>query len=195
MWRAYRQLETVSQEGLRPSGADIAAQFSGGLVEVHTEPFSTQPRSWAFADCDVVIAHTGHKLATHEHLRGMKRVNTEELEWIYARAVDALAAGEPDDFFNGVNDYYAELLELGLVAEPTQVIVATLLSKPFVRAVKGCGALGADTVAVFAARENRRYLNETLGELNLQSVADLSVLAKGYEIKIDDETPAKENPV
>jgi mevalonate kinase len=193
IWRAYRQLESVSQEGLRPSGADVAAQFAGGLVEVHTEPFAVQPRKWPFADFDVVLVHTGQKLSTHEHLRGLKRVDTEELEWIYSRAVESLGNESPEIFFDSVNDYHAELLELGLVAAHTQIITTTLLSKPFVRAVKGCGALGSDTVAIFTARENRKFLNATLREMNLSAIGDLSVMAKGYDIKMDEAVASSES--
>ncbi len=197
VWRAYRQLESVSQEGLRASGADVAAQFVGGLAEVHTEPFSVEIKKWPFEDCDVVILHTGVKVATHEHLRGLKRVNTEELEWIYARAVEGLAKKEPDDFYHSINDYHAELLEMGLVAEHTQILSAILLSKPFVRAVKGCGALGADTMAVFVGRDNRERLDELVESLQekyegLRIVCDLSRLSRGYDIKTSESQAAAE---
>jgi len=191
IWRAYRQMETVSPEGLRPSGADIVAQFMGGLSEVHVEPFAGRAFHWPLEDYDVVLAHTGHKVPTHEHLRGLKRVDTDELEWVYTRAIETLEAGEAPAFFESVNDYYAELLELGLVAESTQVAIASLMSKPFVRAAKGCGAMGADVVAIFITKENRDLLTPALKELNLTWKADVSSVDKGFEIKILEDLQAE----
>ena len=188
VWRAYRQLESVSQEGLRPSGADIVGQLMGGLSEVHTEPFAVAKKQWPFDDCDILILHTGLKLATHEHLRGLQRVNTEELAFIYSRANEAFAQEQADEFYNAINDYHAELLELGLVADHTKILTATFLSKPFVRAVKGCGAMGSDTLVVFVGRENRGLVEELISELQesfvgLRCVGDLSQIAKGLEIR------------
>ena len=160
----------------------------GGLSEVHTEPFAVAKKQWPFDDCDILILHTGLKLATHEHLRGLQRVNTEELAFIYSRANEAFAQEQADEFYNAINDYHAELLELGLVADHTKILTATFLSKPFVRAVKGCGAMGSDTLAVFVGRENRGLVEELISELQesfvgLRCVGDLSQIAKGLEIR------------
>ncbi len=185
IWRAYRQLETVSAEGLRASGADLVGQFVGGMCFFHMEPFQARAFHWPFDDYDVVLVPTGAKLPTHEHLRGLKRVNTEELEWIFARASETLNARDAQAFFDSVNDYYAELLEMNLVAEHTQVIVTSLLSKPFVRAAKGCGALGSDVVAVFIAKENREHLEACLSEMGLSMAGDTSQIAQGLQVAIE----------
>lgn len=184
IWRAYRQLETVSAEGLRASGADLVGQFVGGLCKFHMEPFRAKAFRFPFADYDVVLVYTGAKLPTHEHLRGLKRINTDELGWIYSRAVETLAVGDAPAFFDSVNDYYAELLEMGLVAEHTQVIVTTLLSKPFVAAAKGCGAMGSDVVAIFIAKENRDRLNSCLREMKLSVATDVSCLDRGLQVQM-----------
>lgn len=187
IWRAYRQMEMVSDEGLRPSGADVVAQFMGGFSEVHMEPFSGRAFAWPMADYEVILAHTGNKMPTHEHLRGLKRVNTDELEWIYARAIETLEVGDAPAFFDSVNDYYAELLELGLVAESTQVAVTSLLNKPFIQAAKGCGAMGSDVVAVFVSKENAVRAKALLKELGLRYVSDTTQVAKGFLLTEEDE--------
>ena len=186
IWRSYRQLEAVSAEGLRPSGADVVGQYMGGLCGVQTVPFEAKSFRWPFEDFDVVLVPTGKKMATHEHLRGLKRVSTEELEVIYARAMETMAAGDAPAFFDSINDYHAELLEMGFVAEATQVIVTTVLSHPFVRAAKGCGAMGSDVVAIFIAKESREVLNKTLTELGLKIVSSVELLDRGFEIRIDE---------
>lgn len=182
IWRAYRQLETVSGEGLRASGADIVGQFMGGVCSFHRDPFQANVFRFPFEDHDIVLVHTGKKIPTHEHLRGLRRLNTEELGWIYLRAAKTLMVGDDVAFFDSVNDYHAELLEMGLVAEHTQVIVASLLSKPFVKAAKGCGAMGSDVVAIFIAKENRERLNACLSDMNLSIAADTSCLDSGLQI-------------
>lgn len=201
IWRAYRQVETVSLEGLRPSGADIVGQYMGGMCHFQTEPFQAQSYRWPFDDYDVVLAHTGRKTATHEHLRGLQRVETGELEIVFKRAMETLAVHDAPAFFDSVNDYYAELLELGLVAETTQVAVTTLLSQPYVRAAKGCGAMGSDVVAIFVAKENRHLLNQPLYDMNLRVVADTSQIQRGFEVHIEenregrigDDSPEKDH--
>lgn len=188
IWRTYRQMELVSKEGLRPSGADIIAQYAGGLTEIHIEPMNFKSFKWPLEDYCVLLAHTGHKMATHEHLRGLKKVSTEELEWIYARALEMMSMGEAIPFFDSVNDYYGELLELGLVSEATQVIVTSLMTKPFVRAAKGCGAMGSDVVAIFVGIEDKEAALSVIAELELKLIADSNSIEKGFEITIEDET-------
>jgi mevalonate kinase len=191
IWRAYRQMEMVSTEGLKPSGADIVSQYAGGLCEVMTDPFQFKSYKWPFADYSALLVHTGVKLATHEHLRGLKRLDTDELESIYARAMEMMSIGDAPAFFDSVNDYYAELLEMSLVAEQTQVAVATLLSKPFIRAAKGCGAMGSDVIAVFIANQNRELALNLIAELNLKLIADSDTLERGFEITMDDKSGVK----
>ncbi|OFZ15620.1 MAG: hypothetical protein A2Z20_10040 [Bdellovibrionales bacterium RBG_16_40_8] len=180
IWRAYRQMETISSEGLRLSGADLVGQYTGGLCVFQAEPFEAHAFNWPFAEEDVVLVSTGHKLSTHEHLRGLKRVNTEELEWIYKRAMEAIIAHNVQAFYDNVNDYYAELLELGLVAENTQVLATSLLAKPFVHAAKGCGAMGSDVIAIFISKKSRPQLEKTLAALNLRAVTDTSQIDRGF---------------
>lgn len=187
IWRAFRQLEVISHEGLRPSGADIVSQFVGGLCGFQMEPFAARAYRWPLEDYDVVIVPTGSKMATHEHLRGLKRVETDELQSVYSRAMETLAASDAGAFFDSVNDYYAELLEMGLVAEHTQVAVANLMSQPYVQAAKGCGAMGSDVIAVFVAKENRRLLDKALNDLGLRPVADANGIAGGFEMGVEEE--------
>ena len=192
IWRAYRQIEAISSEGLRPSGADIVAQYHGGFCEFATEPFQARSYQWPLQEYDVVLAHTGTKMSTHEHLRGLKRVHTEELEWTYARAMETLASRDAQGFFDSVNDYHAELLELGLVCESTQVSVATLLRQPFVRAAKGCGAMGSDVIAVFVAKEVRPLLDAFLVELGLKYVSDSNNMSRGLLVEIVEDESVKD---
>ncbi len=187
IWRAYRNIETVSDEGLRPSGADIVGQFVGGLCGFQMEPFQAKGFRWPFPDHDVLLIQTGRKTTTHEHLRGLKRMNTEELAWIYARAMETMAAGDAQAFFDSVNDYYAELLEMGLVTESTQVLVTSLLSRPFVRAAKGCGAMGSDVVAAFIAKESRPVVEKLIRELGYEVAADVEQMDQGFQLLEEPE--------
>jgi hypothetical protein len=66
-------------------------------------------------------------------------------------------------------------------------LVATLLAKPFVKAVKGCGALGNDTLAVVFASEHRDHVNAALHELGKTVVADLAGATGGFQMRVEDE--------
>ncbi len=188
IWRDYRNVSAGSRNSnmMGPSGADIVAQFAGGLCEVNLEPFSFSQLSWPFEEFEFTIVRTGKKVATHEHLNEIRRVDTDELNFILERGLDAFETKDSQEFFDAVNDYYGELSELGLVADRTQVYVSTLLAQPFVRAAKGCGALGADTIVVFFATEYRLRMNRFLAELQLPVVTDSRGVSSGFRAQIDE---------
>ena len=188
IWRDYREISGGSRDShtTGPSGADIVAQFAGGLCEVNLEPFSFSQLSWPFEEFDFAIVRTGEKIATHEHLNDIRRIDTDELNFILERGLDAFETKDSQEFFDAVNDYYAELLDLDLVADRTQVYVSTLLAQPFVRAAKGCGALGADTIVVFFAAEYRARMNRFLSELQLPVVTDARGVSSGFRVQIDE---------
>ncbi len=186
IWRDYRNLEITNRSGIKPSGADIVSQFAGGLCEVNLEPFSFQQISWPFEGYEFVLVRTGHKVATHTHLNDLGDIDTGELTWILEQGLDAFETRDAQVFFDAVNDYHCELLELGLVADESQIFISTLIAQPFIRAVKGCGALSGDALAVFFAAENRSRVNRILEELHLPIVADLGALSTGFQMQIDD---------
>src|SRR5690606_22625296 len=111
--------------------------------------------------------------------------------FVFSEAMGALRDQDSARFVDCINDYHAELLELSLVAEHTQVLVASLLNRPFIRAAKGCGAMGSDVIALFVAPENREGLRPLLADLNLDVVADSRSMTTGIDIRplTDGERP------
>ncbi len=187
IWHDYRQIATFgARSGMRPSGVDIVSQFAGGICEVNLEPFSFEALRWPFEEFGVVLARTGQKVATHQHLDELRSLDTEELSWILDRGLDAFEMHDPLAFFDAVNDYHAELLEMGLVADTSQMFISTLLAQPFVKAVKGCGALGGDTLAVFFANEHSSRVSRVLADLQLPIVSDLTGVSSGFRMQIDE---------
>jgi hypothetical protein len=65
------------------------------------------------------------------------------------------------------------------VSEPTQVSVAKLIHQNYVRAAKGCGAMGSDVIAIIIPKEQRAKLNSLLVELGLKYVSDSKNISKG----------------
>jgi mevalonate kinase len=188
-WRAYRMNEYISQEGVRPSGADLVAQTVGGFSLFQSEPFQVGKTQWQSDDYEIVVVHTNQKLATHEHLRGLKNIETDELQWIAQEAMEALNEENWDRYFASVNDYHAELLEMGLVAEHTKNYVASLISKPFVLAAKGSGAMGSDLLTIYIRKENRQHLVQFLEQLNLKILLTSDDVSGG--LIIENDTPFK----
>lgn len=190
--RSLRQL-TTKENGRAPSGADVLAQYVGGICEIDIEDSVLRKRKWPFLDFDVVIVPTGNKLATHEHLDKLGTLNTSELTWIYHEAISALDANNEEAFICAINDYHAELQANGLVCENTEKIISQLAICPFVHAAKGCGAMGSDAVIVMIREESRPELNAVLKKLNLTALADLQHVSTGYQVATDVEMNSLES--
>jgi mevalonate kinase len=160
-WRAFKDLDHGA--GQPPSGADVVAQILGDVTVFAADPFSAQAVKWPFQDLVVMLAPTGQKLATHEHLRERLPVS-DRLMRLAEEGRDALLASDRSRFVAAFTGYAAELEELQLVTTHTRGLIAAAASNPDVIAVKGCGAMGADVMAVLVERpkvhEVEKYLNE-----------------------------------
>lgn len=145
--KTYLQFAS-SKTGVPPSGADLVSQFQGGLLEVDLGKGKLQRHAWPFPQWQVLFFSTGHKLATHEHLIELKDVETSSLRILYQQAMDAFRENQPLAFVEAFRQYQKMLAIKGWQAENTTRILGSIEKADGVVAAKGCGAMGADVIAV-----------------------------------------------
>lgn len=164
MLSAYYQV-AWNGGGLRPSGYDVIAQSQQGCVYVNKQSKIVQSYEWPFADLSFVILHTGKKLATHYHLQSTPLPNPDqiiELSAIVDAGKDAFEQQNSKKIIDCVNDYQQKLSALRLVAPHTVEAIATLKKNPEILAIKGCGALGADTILLITKQDVAASLRDKL---------------------------------
>lgn len=175
MLDAYYEVAWNGQ-GQRPSGADLVAQFKGSLTFFEKRQGKISVARWPFEDLELLLVHTGNKLATHEHLRTLPEFPTEGLERAMLMIHSAFEQVDSSTFVEGVREYAKELIQLNFTCEPTLRLLSDIYQIPGVRAAKGCGALGVDVLAIVTDK------NETSGVMAYCESKGLSVLSSSEKI-------------
>lgn len=166
VWRCYQESQTPQQRG---SGADLIAQWIGGICEVeglastHTPATRSLSTLWdwsAFLIFSTTQTDPTRKVATHSHLAelrargGLPQTVVAELAAVLKRAQDALALdslgrGKSARHLGECLTQYAEILRRNGCESPRTTEDRQILSQfPGVLGVKGCGALQSDTLIV-----------------------------------------------
>lgn len=154
MLSAYYQV-SWSGKGLRPSGYDVIAQSLGGCVYINKKQNLITSLNWSFKTLSFIILHTGIKLATHEHLlKTTLPKQTSDLSELVEKAKQALDNQQEQELIQAINAYHLKLYEYNLVAEHSLKLIKELSKNPEVLAIKGCGALGADTILIITREPN-----------------------------------------
>jgi mevalonate kinase len=172
--------EVAKTEKQTPSGADLVAQVCGGLTYFHKESGKIQTFSWPFQELSLLLLKTQVEVKTHEHLEQLQDFESAELEKIFQDLHLALKKVDEDRFVKAFTAYGEELKRLGFWSPASQEFLKNL-NLDGVKAQKGCGAMGADVVAVIMAK---KALQETLS-VNL--IATEKDIAPGAKIILDQE--------
>lgn len=133
----------------KPSGMDLIAQALGDLVVQTPKENYRKSMDWPFKDLALLLVHTNKKLATHHHLSELATL--PDLERLKTSANDAIQALEIKDetlFIESIKSYAKELHRLDLVATHTRSLLEKFDATPEILAAKGCGAMGADVIAL-----------------------------------------------
>jgi mevalonate kinase len=149
LYQAYLKY-AYNNQGIPPSGADLIAQTQeAGLVYFQSATLSPQSFSWPFRDAHLLLFKTPDKLPTHQHLQTLKNLpDCSALSALVLQGYQALQQQDTLSFIDAITNY-AEILDvLNLTASPTQEILKQIKQHPGCLAAKGCGALGADVIAV-----------------------------------------------
>lgn len=163
--------------GSPPSGYDVLAQRLSGCVCINRQAALCQSYPWPFQDLAFIVLHTGHKLATHQHLKALMPLNN--LDALITIAHSAILACEQRDSFRiiqAVNAYHHELLKRQLVASHSIKAIASLQHEEGILAVKGCGALGADVLLVLVSAKQLVYQIERLSNKGFNLIATSEAL-------------------
>jgi mevalonate kinase len=148
--------------GYSPSGADIIAQLEGGIVEFAKADRAIQKHGWPFDDLEFLFVPTGNKVATHDHLRDLGRVDVTVFSAHANSACAALVSRDSARFVGAMRGYADELERQTLVHPDTVAILQRLDALPGVLARKGCGALGADVVVAIVRSDSAKAIAATI---------------------------------
>ena len=169
--------------GLAPSGADLVAQIEGRLCAFDGLNNSATSSDWPFTDLDFALIRTGTKLATHDHLQGRAAALApiDQLRDMARAAITALDAQDKFSFCAAIEAYGSTLAASGLVAERTQIILASVRAAlgSDLLAAKGCGAMGADVILLIFAKDANARIDRYLAAQGLARVASSQDLTQG----------------
>lgn len=190
VWKLYRELN--ASDPLPPSGADLVAQWQGGVVFFDGSDEHCMDL-WPLFDWSNLLVFSatgleGRKVPTHQHLELLSRIGfphhnpalVKSLEECLIRGISAIR--ENDGVNLGIEmDRYAEILRgAELEVKATYEDRKVLRNMPGVLGVKGAGALQSDAVLVLmesagsqdSRRKQRAELIEVAEQRGLRLVAD-----------------------
>lgn len=169
-------------EGIKPSGADVVAQLQGGISYFYKEKNQLTTLEWPFPDVNYYLIHTGHKLATHLHLKELTFLATQRLADIVFTGLQHLQTKNAAGFIQCIEEYSQAMQSHGLIVENTINLLSLLKTCPYVLAAKGCGALGADVVLVLAGCEEHDNLLAWFAERQLHLIASGNKAGAGLQL-------------
>jgi len=165
-------------QGLRPSGVDLALQAFGKPCVVVNEPFSIrelrpdplQPGQM------FVLAYSGHKEKTHDHLLDLQRRGfpdayqsaLRELTVITETALTAWERREANQLGLLLNEYQTTLEKMGLVPAPFANKIAALQKIEGVVGCKGAGAQGGDCALLVIEKSSIEKIKRALHPLGFE---------------------------
>jgi mevalonate kinase len=174
----HQYWDTVgATQGTRPSGVDVLAQWSGGPGLFRNEPFLAErlPR-WVDRDASFILAFTGVKAKTHEHLQKLRergfpasfRATLDALNEITLRGVEAWENGDAPGVGAALNTYQDALTQGGLAPEDFTAKLRPLREWAGVLGCKGSGAQGGDCVLLLVRHGHAKTVLRSLRDLGWQ---------------------------
>lgn len=178
-------------QGLPPSGADLIGQYKGKLTWFDRELGLINDLSWPFAEFEIILIQTGVKVATHQHLQQLGEFSSVGLAADMLNVKNSLSSQKSEEFISAIRNYAINLAKLGFVAERTMDLIHDLSWIDGVKAVKGCGALGADVVMVLCQKGQTKSLEQWLSEHEFYFIKATDQISPGLQIKNDGKINIK----
>lgn len=164
----------ITKNNIVPSGVDCLAQYDNQNIYFNGSNKSLQTIEWNFKNIDFCILKTGVKITTHEHLNNINKLNTNLIEAlnIYVRNVkNSFINQDATTLCTNINLFYQLLDKNKFVIEQTQYLVKHLLNINGILAVKGCGAMLADTLLIiFETNKKQNVMNAIKQFSNLTQI-------------------------
>ncbi len=173
-----------SGEGLLPSGADVVSQLTGGVTWFDGRSLQVEMLAWPFPAMSFTIIRTGHKVATHEHLKtGGALAPHSVLRTIVFEARKAFGSGDQARLMEAVNAYSLALRQSGLTATATTDLLDQMRDNhELFWAAKGCGAMGADVILTLHSSDRSAEVVSWAKGRGLDVCASLADLSPGIEM-------------
>ncbi len=166
--------------GTPPSGADVIAQLLGGPITFyHKEAARLEQMAWPFSGISFSLFHTGHKVATHEHLSTLELKPDDFLDQLVESIWDNMKRKDEESFLENMRIFMEKLGEKKLICEETRRLAETISAWPCVRLIKGCGALGMDVVCVLYTTNEEKEIHRRAENLGLSPFATSLELVPG----------------
>lgn len=182
LWQDYKTIVSAGS-GHSPSGADVVAQMTGQISLFYQKPFQVHALSWPFPDLGLFILRSGEKTKTHTHLDELTSFNTSSLERCFHDGERALYNKQSLEFCEAITEYGLLLKNMGFLTSKSDELLATLNSFSEVKSVKGCGAMGADTVLCLYDLSQKENLKQKINELKIEIVSDETDLSDGLHFQ------------
>lgn len=173
-------------QGFPPSGADLVGQLKGSLTFFEKKRGFLSVASWPFTDLEFYLIHTGHKLATHEHLRALNEFDSSGLEKSFAMAKESFETHQSELFVQAVNLYAMNLQALGFTCDNTLKLLSEIRPLAGVKAVKGCGALGSDVLLAVVAKDQSLALKTYCQQKGLVIVSSHQQISSGLQVSVKE---------
>lgn len=187
VWRSYRSLDF---QGCTPSGADLISQWAGGVCVFKQDSLSLESYIAIFPNLDCFILRTGERLDTYKYLKEFQMQDVTRLKKIAEKGVEAMESQKEEQFIESIIEYGQALAQKKWVAKKTSEILEQVLKIKHVKAAKGCGAMGAETVIMFFDTEHKEEIQKQLSDF--QIICDKDGITYGIEFhkrsKVEGDT-------
>ena len=153
---AYQKEIKQSEPTLKviPSGVDILSQCIGQVAYIDIKKGVFKSLTWPFKDLGFLIFPTGNKTFTLEHLK--KDIKIQDCGLLAKKSqkvIDAFLENRKGQFLKTLKDFDCCLENLGFCCEQT-LSLKKHIKKHFPEVlIKGCGALGMDTLLLVCASD------------------------------------------
>lgn len=168
--------------GIRPSGADVLAQYLGGVSRIAVKRNQSSTQCWPFEFKNFLLFKTGHKINSHEHLRSLSGPELAEVAEMAKRCLFFFEESQWSAFAESLNQFQGLLSKNHWVYERTLSRIHEILAWPEVEAVKGCGAMGADALILLCEDSVSEILKRKCIDLGLKWVGDKFSITDGLSL-------------
>ncbi|MBC7386134.1 MAG: hypothetical protein H7301_08250 [Cryobacterium sp.] len=182
----YRKLFTAGPAPGKslPSGADLLAQWEGGVIEWNPTTGKLRDLSKSFEDVPLLVFSASHlpsrKTKTHEHLKALslEPPRFAHLLPILELAESARVAGDDRLLGQALSGYAEALAEQGWESEAAGGDRMAFAEMPGVLGVKGCGAMQSDAMIILVESISAEDEN-TQAVINFAEERGLRLLSRG----------------
>ncbi len=170
---AFEKTVFDQEKKIKPSGYDLIAQSYSHCMYIDKSRNALATYPWCYSDIDFILFHTGKKLKTHSHLDKLDLPSSKlnQLAEIVGGGLFAFEREEASYLVEAVERYAKALDSLGLVALHTQQILANFSAEKGVLALKGCGAMGSDVVAMIVDKQEVHQIKHQVTQKGFKILA------------------------